>query len=319
MNILVSYYFAQREPDRWDTLLRAAQAVGWRVLIDSGAFSAYTQREVIDLDAYCRFLERRMPWLWDCVMLDVVGDGATSARNLRAMVERGLRPMAVLTDDQQPDVAAQLVEDAGNKRLCVAGATHWSSAPLLARLELVRRMAPDAEVHALGLTRGNLAWRAPVATVDSSTWMAGVRFGKFSTFDRHAGCLQHDYRKVRATPFHSMDRRVRQVMLASGIRPSDLSKPEFSRGGFSALNLLTVEAWLQFAETAHQHGRRFFFATTQLQQLIVLAAACRNRVAGGGVRWPDARIDALQIQQVFKEDRARFVDLIVSECPWPQQ
>lgn len=316
MNVLVSYFFAKKEPDRWDTLFRSASAAGWNVLLDSGAYSAWTQNEPIDLARYCRFIERRREWLWDYVMLDVVGSAEQSKVNLRRMRDQGLLPMAVLTDDALPDTAPELIDLSGNARLCVAGGTHWNEEPIAARMELVRRAAPSAQVHALGLTRGTLAWRCPVATIDSSTWMVGVRFGKFSTFDRLRGCVQHDHRKVRESRFADLDRSVREAILASGISKADLTLPEFGRGTFCALNLLTAEAWLRYAAVAAEHGRRFFFATTAVPQLIVLAAACRNRTHPSGVKWREAMADCLRLHDLYKEDRARFVDEMIAGTPW---
>lgn len=305
----MSYFFARRDPDRWDYFLRAAAGAGWQVMVDSGAYSAHTQGEQVDLGAYARFVARRESMIWDHVVLDVVGRRADTRANLRAMRKRGLRPMAVLTDDMDPADAPALIEASGNERLCVAGATHWETNAILARIALVRRAAPMARVHGLGLTRDTAAWRSGAMTVDSSTWAVGTRYGKFSTFSIANGCRQHDWRELRAAKSMAQwPEEVRDVAVRSGIRPKDTRAAWFNSGALSALNLITCEAWLRFAAFALARGVGFFFATTSLQQLLPLAAAARHRLPGGGLDLHAAVEFGKRLMRAYREDRNRATD-----------
>jgi hypothetical protein len=68
---------------------------GANVYIDSGAFSAWNAGKPIRLDEYIAFL-RALPFEpTGYFQLDVVGDRAATIDNLRAMVDSGLKPIAV--------------------------------------------------------------------------------------------------------------------------------------------------------------------------------------------------------------------------------
>ena len=313
MNILVSYYFARRDADRWDYWLREASQQGWSILIDSGAFSAFTQRDTIDLDAYCRFLERREPLLWDYIALDVVNDAPSTLRNLQAMVMRGLQPMPVLTEDMPTDRVPELMATSQNERVCIAGPTHWPTSAVMARMRLAGQVAPRAALHGLGLTRETAAWRCGASSVDSSTWAVGTRYGKLSTFSMQAGCTQHDWRVLRSSDRNAWPRSVQALVLRAGISREDVDAEWFARGAMSGLNLITCLAWLQFAEFAARRNVRFFFATTSLQQLMPLAAAC-TMLNGGTLRASYQR--GCELLQMWKEDRARAIDAVL-RSPWP--
>lgn len=313
MNVLVSYFFARRDADRWDYWLSQAKERGWNVLIDSGAFSAFTQKQEIDLDAYCRFIERRLPWLWDFISLDVVNNSQATLSNLEVMSRRGLKPMAVLTEDMQPDVVPQLLQTAQNDRLCVAGPTHWPTQPILARIRLVKQIAPQAQIHGLGLTRETAAWRCGVSSVDSSTWTVGTRYGKFSTFTFYRGCKEHDWRLLRQGDRNQWPSDVQQTVLQCSITKQDIESKWFNRGVLSGLNLITCFAWLQFVEFATKRNVKVFFATGSLQQLIPLAAAnkmCEGATLRQAYEFGSGLLD------LWKEDRSKAVDVLLA-TKWP--
>ncbi len=71
------------------------------LMLDSGAFSAWTQGKSIDLNVYCNYIERNQNWIGEYVALDVINpkDTAEAAKasfeNLITMRKRGLRPIPV--------------------------------------------------------------------------------------------------------------------------------------------------------------------------------------------------------------------------------
>lgn len=73
-------------------------------MLDSGAFSAYKSGTIINLDAYIAFCQRLLdtdPGVRELTALDVIGDGAESAKNAEEMRNAGLEVMPVfhLGDD----------------------------------------------------------------------------------------------------------------------------------------------------------------------------------------------------------------------------
>jgi hypothetical protein len=90
LNILVAYpYYKGLDlttlPDRT------------RLVIDSGAFTAWKSGKPIALDDYCRFIEGLKTKPWRYFSLDVIGDPHASMQNYETMLRRGFSPMPVFT------------------------------------------------------------------------------------------------------------------------------------------------------------------------------------------------------------------------------
>jgi hypothetical protein len=119
VNLLLSYAF--HSATKLSDVRR--DLVCGRLMIDSGAFTAWTKGYKIDVDEYAEFLER---WrgCWDhAITLDVIGDGKASARNTRKLHERGLPVMPVFTrGDTLADFDAMVAEVG---YVCVGGS--WAS------------------------------------------------------------------------------------------------------------------------------------------------------------------------------------------------
>ena len=83
LNLLVAYpYFSQKIRET----LSKHDPDTFRLIIDSGAFSAWNSRKVIEFDDYCRFLDT-IPSHWDykAVQLDVFGDPVKTLENYYRM------------------------------------------------------------------------------------------------------------------------------------------------------------------------------------------------------------------------------------------
>lgn len=286
MNVLASFFYCAKNQDLWDVFFREARKRDWKILIDSGAFSAFWAKSSIDLDAYCRFLHERKAMLWDYIALDVVNNSKASLMNYKRMRLRRLSPMAVLTEDMSVDVLPDLIELTGNERVCMAGGTRWPMQSWMARCKLAQQHAPQARVHSLGFTRSSGPWRSGAASVDSSTWVNGNRFGSLATFDLN-GITQHASDKLAKTKVQDWPVSVRNILLTSGVQQEDLKLRTFQRCAHSGRHLITCEAWMQFAERSEEMGCLFFFATTDPRQLLPDMAAAHALRSGAG--WHEAQ------------------------------
>jgi hypothetical protein len=89
--ILVSYAFLRKQKKLQDKLKRNDV----RLLVDSGAFTAFQKGMIIDIDEYCDFIKA-----FSCeryFMLDVIGDSKKTMDNLRYMYKKGLKPIPIFT------------------------------------------------------------------------------------------------------------------------------------------------------------------------------------------------------------------------------
>jgi len=144
------------------------------ILLDSGAYTAYTQGFEIDLDAYAEFLKTYSHYFAGCINLDVIGDGKRSYQNWKALRKRGLDIIPVYhmgTDEQwlekyirQTDyVAIGAIAQVRNKRRMLVGMRY-----LWRKYLLDDDGKPKLRIHGLGFSM-QLARVFPWYSVDSST------------------------------------------------------------------------------------------------------------------------------------------------------
>lgn len=202
--ILMSYYY--HSDVNFIKLKRRFFKKGVNVFIDSGGFTATSMGAQINIDEYCTYLLHNGSH-FDCYAnLDVIGNQVLTRRNQRVMEDRGLTPLPVF------HVGSGFKE---LKRLCekyeyiaiggmVPYATYADS--LIPFLDRVFRIAGETNLHGFGCTSFNTLMRYPWYSVDSTTWMAGLRYGQVSIFDRST--LEIKRIKLRDWPAWRKNRRL---------------------------------------------------------------------------------------------------------------
>lgn len=179
VNILLSFAFHS------DTDLAPVRAnlVCGNLMLDSGAFTAWSKGKPIQLAAYAAYLER-WRFAWDhAITLDVIGDGAATARNTRKLHERGLPVMPVFTrGDTLADFDA-MVADVGY--VCVGGLVGLPAKVQAARVRMLQRRAADAGggIHALGIGSLNTLRATRPYSADASNISGAFRFGSIVYFN----------------------------------------------------------------------------------------------------------------------------------------
>ncbi len=154
------------------------------IIIDSGAFSAFTHKEVITLDAYINFvhlLKKKYPTIL-YVNLDVIGVAKDSYDNWIEMRRQGLDPIPVYhctTDVSWLLKYLSLTEYVGLG--AVAKMRDSVRMRLLDRAwncMIDKAKMPTHKVHGMGITSFKLMQRYPWYSVDSSAPMTLAVFGK---------------------------------------------------------------------------------------------------------------------------------------------
>lgn len=179
VNILLSYAY---HPNADLRKLRRDLVCG-RMLIDSGAFTAFTSGKPISLNAYAEYLTR---WssCWDhAITLDVIGDGRATAANTRKLHARGLRVMPVFTRGDSLAEFDAMVRDVGY--VCVGGLVGLPGPAQLARTRMLQRRALDqgGGIHALGIGSTPILRAAKPYSADASSASGAFRFGTVLFFD----------------------------------------------------------------------------------------------------------------------------------------
>jgi hypothetical protein len=147
------------------------------ILLDSGAWSAYTQNLTIDLDEYMQFIYDHKPLLTSYINLDVIDKGEASYQNWVTMRAEGLDPMPVwhvYTDERYLKRYMKKSE--------YVGIGDVAKMPTDQRTRTFDRLWPELEksgvkFHGLGVTAPKLIAQYPWHSVDSTSWVKYGRYG----------------------------------------------------------------------------------------------------------------------------------------------
>jgi hypothetical protein len=190
-SFLLSYHYCKLERD-WANFWEKQKC---RLLIDSGAFSAFNSGKAIDPKDYVEwalgFKKRwtgKMSYL-GFMNLDVIGDQDASWKNQFTIEKLGLETIPIVTynaelkhlnraiDNYNYFALGGLVPYAKKKKLLRA----WLDRCFNAIFAKYRETGIMPKVHLLGITSDWVLKRYPSYSSDSSSWMACVRFGNGST------------------------------------------------------------------------------------------------------------------------------------------
>jgi hypothetical protein len=205
-----------------------------RFLLDSGAFTAWRAGKTVELDAYCRLIERLPFKPWRYFTLDVVGDHAATLRNYEMMLKRGFKPLPIFTrgaplrdlsryyDTSDVVAIGGLVGTTGNKGF-VNG---------------IMKHVGKRRVHWLGLTSLPFLKTYRPYMVDTSSWESGAQFAAFRLYagsGRLITCAKHMF-QTRPDP------DLCAALESYGVQPQILAKNASWHGGYSVNRTLNAHS-----------------------------------------------------------------------------
>lgn len=162
-----------------------------KVLLDSGAYSAWTKGVSIDLADYISFVKANQHLLDLYISLDVIPghSGCATAdptridraaeqsyRNHQTMKKAGLTPVPVFHQGEDISWLQRLV---GDGEQYIALAPHGAKSHVFGWLDqCFAIVGARAKVHGLGVTTSKLMGRYAFASVDSGTWVKQAQHGQ---------------------------------------------------------------------------------------------------------------------------------------------
>lgn len=161
-----------------------------RILLDSGAYSAFHRGDVIELDQYIGFVKRHSHLIESAVNLDIIPERGfdkdqlraaceQSYRNLQIMKDAGINALPVVhqvdgpgwleryLDDREPYIALAPVRGGGKRAL------NW----LNRCFETIKQASYQPQLHGLAVTNAIQMMEFPWTSVDSSTWVRQAAAG----------------------------------------------------------------------------------------------------------------------------------------------
>lgn len=260
LDVLISYAYAAKLLPR--IAAAKAQYPRLRVVLDSGAFTAWKQGQSVDLQAYIAFVEDNQHLFHQYFSLDVIEDPEATRRNLATMRARGLDPIPVIT---RGVTVAQASE--------AAAATGYVGIGGLVRTpgqaKFLRALSPalvGKKTHLLGVNTIGLLKTFGVASADSSSWNRPVRFGTVFPILRGA-----PYRLDR-TDFLKKTPQAVWLCDRVGLSIQALQKPWHGRDG-AVVRKLAGRVAIMNAETIYTlTGARVFSACTSKENVADILA-----------------------------------------------
>jgi len=151
----------------------------YRLMVDSGAFTAWRSGAPIELDAYCSFLSSiRDLAPFNAVQLDVFGDPKRTHENFLEMRRRGHDVMPVFTRGESFDRLDEFYSHA--PYLMFGGIT--TGKDNRAYVNAFMRRNGKRKVHLLGFTDLDFIKTYRPTSVDASSWRSAHRWGSLSVY-----------------------------------------------------------------------------------------------------------------------------------------
>lgn len=192
--LLLSYAYAAAD----DKQVRISQENGVDLIIDSGAFTVANSGGVIDHAAYLAWLAERADAITFALSLDVIGDHPTSlANHERALETVGDKVQMVPTWHFGSSFADLRDLCRRYQFVSIGGAVPFAKQPaaLFTAAAQAHRIAAEygTRLHGLGMTGNRIMYGLPWYSVDSSSWLAAVRFPSLPLTDEHGRVEQFEH------------------------------------------------------------------------------------------------------------------------------
>jgi hypothetical protein len=146
-----------------------------KIMLDSGAFSAFTRNSSVDRDEYMAYIKKNEKFIECYINLDVIGDAEAGWANQEYFESHGLNPMPVFHPGDDLKYLERCLE---YDYFCLGGiAGKNSSSRRLPFLDKCFRIIcdnngiPKSKVHGLGVTSPAMLRRYPFYSVDSTSWL----------------------------------------------------------------------------------------------------------------------------------------------------
>jgi hypothetical protein len=206
-NILIAYpYFKKKVKEELEILPRDS----YRLMVDSGAFTAFNSGKAIRLDDYCAFLDSISSLKpFKAVQLDVVGEPSKTLGNLSEMARRGYNVMPVFTRNELLSNMDKYYEF--SDYICAAGFnTHDKK---LEYAKAVMRHAKGRKVHLLALVTTDSIKKLAPESMDSSTWSVCRRFGLIALYKGNGEVYQVSKKEFFSYPKASLVENLERLRL----------------------------------------------------------------------------------------------------------
>ena len=317
-NVLCSYAYCYNSKQMTSTLCKLTSEANTRLLIDSGAYTAFKLGKPVVLQNYIDYIKllNAHGGAWNTIQLDVIGDSEKTKRNLDTMYEQGVKPMPVLTVDMKSSESLNLIEY--NKYICIAGGQKfWQGAKdwqWRRTLDVDKFTKGKALSHFLAFVRIPDLYKLPINSADASTWLAGQQYSRIACYisgGRMTGGTF--YHKLRHLPKNKLNKDLIRHLNKDKITKTQWQDRELmSVGAGSYCSFKTVASFVALCNDARKRGKRIFLVVSGCGDLSTLASVCMNSDDKGYLNWAKAKKMFFELKALRKKSQTDWESMIVS-------
>lgn len=176
-NVLTSFYYIEKKEPQF--LVNNPHNMD--IFLDCGAYSAWTHGETIDVHAYAQFLLKYKQYINVYPNLDVKGSIEETLKNQKILEDYGLNPIPVFhVNTRRWDILEKYIDKYPYIALGAIAGEGGSSAVLDSDFNNIFARAkrnPLTKFHGFGVSSLPLLKKYPFYSSDSTSWLAGGRFG----------------------------------------------------------------------------------------------------------------------------------------------
>jgi hypothetical protein len=249
LNILIAYpYFKGATVN---TVIEAQEKI--RLVVDSGAFTAWKAGKPIELDDYCRFLEGLPVEPWRYFTLDVIGDPGATLKNYETMLRRGFKPVPIFTRGEDPSVLDDLYKTSDVVGVGGLVGTQGNAEFVSG----IMAHAAGRRVHLLGFTRmAHLRAFRPYMC-DASSWESGARYASLPLYLGSGKIKVVGKQDFRSRPSQEICRAICRL----GVDPRLLAMAGAWTGGYSVSRRLCALSGVALSRDVQRNlGTNYFLA-----------------------------------------------------------
>jgi hypothetical protein len=246
INMLISYSY-------WnDNIAKTIDVKNTRLLIDSGAFTAWKKGDEIQLDDYCAFLKDLPIKPWRYFSLDVVGDADKSMKNYLTMKDRGFDPIPVFT--RGANIKDFITYLKTSEIIGIGGIANTPKA--LNFIEWLSTQTSLKKTHWLGVTTPRMLVRHNPFSADSSWWNNSGRYGEIVLYMGKGNW--HRIRRLSLID-NEPSPLLRKVLFSYSKDWQLLQKEQTWRKG-NFIRLISAQSFLRFSQEIQKKLGTFIFA-----------------------------------------------------------
>ncbi len=252
LNLLVAYPYMK--PDVVEILKHNHKDV--RVLLDSGAFTAWKAGKEINVDDYCKFIEDLPIKPWRYFTLDVIGDPEKSYKNYEVMLKRGFNPIPIFTRGEDIKMIDKYYETSDVIGLGGLVGTIGNKGFVKAAMKVIG----NRKVHWLGFNAREFISHYRPYMCDSSSWTSGIRYASLKAYDANGKWLAMTKKTFIARP----SQRIINLISSYGIDPRRFAKMSEWKGGSHdytthAIEELGCKSWVKYQHDLESKLKTKFF------------------------------------------------------------